>query len=57
LPKGDPLWTAPNLIITPHTSAMSGLTMDLTWSILSENLGHFVRNEPLTNLVDKHRGW
>jgi phosphoglycerate dehydrogenase-like enzyme len=57
LPTGDPLWTAPNLIITPHTSAMSKLTSDLTWSILSENLGRFIRGETLTNLVDKHRGW
>jgi phosphoglycerate dehydrogenase-like enzyme len=57
LPTGDPLWTAPNLIITPHMSASSKLTSDLTWSILSENLGHFLRGEPLTNLVDKHRGW
>jgi phosphoglycerate dehydrogenase-like enzyme len=57
LPAGDPLWTAPNLIVTPHMSASSKLTSDLTWSILSENLGHFVRGEPLTNLVDKHRGW
>jgi phosphoglycerate dehydrogenase-like enzyme len=57
LPKGDPLWTAPNLIVTPHASAMSSLTMELAWSILSENVGHFLRDEPLRNLVDKHRGW
>jgi phosphoglycerate dehydrogenase-like enzyme len=57
LPVGDPLWTAPHVIITPHSSAASPLTWDLTWSILSENLGHFVRGEPLVNLVDKRRGW
>jgi phosphoglycerate dehydrogenase-like enzyme len=57
LPVGDPLWTAPNLIITPHSSAFSKLTFELVWSILSENLGHFVRGEPLVNLVDKRRGW
>ncbi len=57
LPVGDPLWTAPNMVITPHTSAMSKLTMDLTWSILTENVGRFVRGEPLMNLVDKRRGW
>ena len=54
---GDPLWTAPNLIITPHTSAASQLTTDLHWSILSENLGRFQRGETLMNLVDKGRGW
>ena len=57
LPVGDPLWTAPNLIVTPHTSAASKLTTDLVWSILSENVGRFVRGEPLMNLVDKKRGW
>jgi phosphoglycerate dehydrogenase-like enzyme len=57
LPAGDPLWTATNLIITPHTSAASNLTRDLTWSILSDNLGRFLRGEELYNLVDKHRGY
>ncbi len=57
LPVGDPLWTAPNVIITPHASAGSKLTWDLVWSILSENLGRFVRGEPLVNVVDKRRGW
>jgi len=57
LPVGDPLWTAPNLIVTPHSSAFSTLTWDLVWSILSENVGRFVRGEPLMNLVDKKRGW
>jgi len=57
LPVGDPLWTAPNLIITPHSSAASPLTTELGWSILSENLGRFQRGETLMNLVDKRRGW
>jgi phosphoglycerate dehydrogenase-like enzyme len=57
LPVGDPLWTAPNLLITPHTSAMSQLTFELVWSILSENIGRFLRGEELINIVDKRRGW
>jgi phosphoglycerate dehydrogenase-like enzyme len=57
LPVGDPLWTAPNLIVTPHSSAASELTTSLVWSILAENVGRFVRGEPLMNLVDKKRGW
>jgi phosphoglycerate dehydrogenase-like enzyme len=57
LPVGDPLWTAPNLVVTPHTSATSQLTTDLAWSILSENVGRYVRGESLMNLVDKKRGW
>jgi phosphoglycerate dehydrogenase-like enzyme len=57
LPVGDPLWTAPNLTVTPHTSAVSQLTTDLVWSILAENTRRFLRGEPLLNLVDKRRGW
>jgi phosphoglycerate dehydrogenase-like enzyme len=57
LPQGDPLWTAPNLVITPHSSASSKLTTDLTWSILGENIGRYLRGEPLINVVDKHRGY
>jgi phosphoglycerate dehydrogenase-like enzyme len=57
LPVGDPLWTAPNLVVTPHSSAVSKLTTDLVWSILNENVGRFVRGELLMNLVDKKRGW
>ena len=57
LPRGDPLWTAPNLIITPHMSAVSDLTTTLVWSILADNIGRFLRGEELLNLVDKHRGW
>ena len=57
LPVGDPLWTAPNLIITPHSSAASPLTTGLVWQILEENIGRFERGEELMNLVDKARGW
>jgi phosphoglycerate dehydrogenase-like enzyme len=57
LPVGDPLWTAPNLIVTPHSSASSPLTTDLVWSILGENIGRFVRGEQLMNVVNKPRGW
>jgi phosphoglycerate dehydrogenase-like enzyme len=57
LPQGDPLWTATNLIITPHTSAASQLTTDLVWSMLTENIGRFLRGEELLNIVDKHRGY
>jgi phosphoglycerate dehydrogenase-like enzyme len=57
LPSGDPLWTAPNLIITPHSSASSKLTTELVWSILDENLGRFQRGQQLINLVDKRRGY
>ncbi len=57
LPPTDPLWDAPNLIITPHCSNASSLTTELTWSIFFENVGHFVNGEPLRNVTDKRRGY
>lgn len=57
LSSDDPLWKAPNCIITPHISALSRLTMDLVWSIFEENLGRFKRGEPLMNVVDKKLGY
>ncbi len=57
LPPGDPLWKAPNIIITPHNSPTSKLTTDLVWSMLADNLGRFERGEELANTVDKRAGY
>jgi phosphoglycerate dehydrogenase-like enzyme len=53
----NPLWDAPNLIITPHNSAQSEQTMAGGTAIFRENLGRFLAGETLTNLVDKSRGY
>jgi phosphoglycerate dehydrogenase-like enzyme len=57
LPPSDPLWDAPNLIITPHCSNASALTTELTWSIFANNVGCFLRGEPLHNVTHKQRGY
>jgi len=57
LPSDNPLWDAPNLIITPHISGGSQLTTELMWTIFFENVGHFVKGEPLRNLTDKKLGY
>jgi phosphoglycerate dehydrogenase-like enzyme len=57
LPSNDPLWYAPNCIVTPHTSAASTVTTNLVWKIFEENLGRFERGEPLMNVVDKKLGY
>jgi phosphoglycerate dehydrogenase-like enzyme len=53
----NPLWDAPNLILTPHNSAVSEQTMTGGTAIFRENLGRFLAGQPLTNLVDKSRGY
>jgi len=55
--KGNQLWDAPNLILTPHNSAVSQQTYALGSAIFRENLGRFLAGETLTNLVDKSLGY
>lgn len=57
LPPGDPLWTAPNLILTPHCAGASELTRERVWEITEENLRRFLSGEPLLNLCDKRAGF
>ncbi len=55
--KGNQLWEAPNLILTPHNSAQSYQTMALGTAIFRENVERFLAGEKLTNLVDKSLGY
>jgi phosphoglycerate dehydrogenase-like enzyme len=57
LPTESALWRLPNVIITPHCSALSPNTAQRFADILVENLGRFQRSEPLINIVDKRRGY
>jgi phosphoglycerate dehydrogenase-like enzyme len=57
LPADSPLWTAPNLIITPYVAGDSDEKERRCVEILRENLIRFSANEPLHNMVDKHRGY
>ncbi len=57
LPADDPLWDAPNLLITPHSSPSSVQTSANVARILSGNLKRFVNGEPLQNTVSIERGF
>ena len=59
LPEDSPLWTAKNLILTPHISGDMGLpyTVDLTVEIFCDNLRRYVRGEELTHVVDITAGY
>jgi phosphoglycerate dehydrogenase-like enzyme len=57
LPADDPLWQAPRLLLTPHCSGMSELTTDSCTEIFKDNLGRYLAGQPLTNLIDKSRGF
>jgi len=57
LPADDPLWDAPNLLLTPHCSPRSNQTSQGVIGIFRDNLTRYLAGEPLTNLVDKKLGY
>jgi phosphoglycerate dehydrogenase-like enzyme len=57
LPPDDPLWTAGNLIITSHSSALSEGSMQRKYDLFCENVRRYVSGLPLLNVVDKKRGY
>jgi phosphoglycerate dehydrogenase-like enzyme len=57
LPAESPLWKAPNLFITPHTSGVSDLLWDRQAAILIELLERWFDGRELFNRVDFARGY
>ncbi len=57
LPPDHPLWTMPNVVITPHMSGRSALTGERLRALYLENLHRFGAGEPLLNVVDKTAGY
>jgi len=57
LPTTDPLWKAPNLLITPHTSAISDRLWPRQTSLLLDLLERWFTGHELFNQVDLHRGY
>jgi phosphoglycerate dehydrogenase-like enzyme len=53
LPPDDALWELPNVIISPHNSGSSDATTNRVAAIFLDNLGRFVRGEPLRNEVTR----
>ncbi|MEQ8666276.1 MAG: D-2-hydroxyacid dehydrogenase [Rhodospirillales bacterium] len=57
LPPEDPLWLAPNLIITPHSSGDYHTYLHDVTALFVKNLEKFRAGEPLINVVDKQAGF
>jgi phosphoglycerate dehydrogenase-like enzyme len=53
LPKGHPLWTAPNVLLTPHTAGYGPYLDERRYDIILDNTRRFLKGQPLRNLVDK----
>lgn len=57
LPAGHPLWSAPNVIITPHCSAWSDATDKRRYDTFLRNLDLFLKGEPLPGRIDFEAGY
>lgn len=57
LPQESPLWTAPNLLITPHTSGVSDRLWSRQTHILMELLERWFDGQEMFNQVDFARGY
>jgi phosphoglycerate dehydrogenase-like enzyme len=53
LPEDHPIWTAPNVLLTPHTAGYGPYLDDRRLEILLDNARRFAAGQPLRNVVDK----
>jgi phosphoglycerate dehydrogenase-like enzyme len=57
LPPEHPLWTLPQVVITPHCASDAELTGERQAALLLENLRRFGAGEGLLNVVDRAAGY
>lgn len=57
LPKDDPLWKLPNVILTPHIAGVSPHYPRRAAALFAENLRRYLNGQSLLNRVDKERGY
>ena len=58
LPPGSPLWSVPNLVLTPHVSADDGDSyVALTLELVFRNLERLLDGKPLVNVVQPKLGY
>jgi phosphoglycerate dehydrogenase-like enzyme len=52
LPPEHPFWDHARVVVTPHSSAGGGGRLDRAADLFVENLGHYLRGEPLRHEAD-----
>jgi phosphoglycerate dehydrogenase-like enzyme len=53
LPADHPLWTTPNVLLTPHMAGWGPYLDDRRYQIMVDNCRAFLDGKPLRNVVDK----
>jgi D-2-hydroxyacid dehydrogenase (NADP+) len=57
LDEASPLWSMPNVVITPHTSGFRASHWDEVTDLFTDNLRRYQRGEELRNPVDAAAGY
>ncbi len=57
LPADSPLWDVPNLLITPHTAALTDKLWERHYELFSENLRRYLTGQTMLAFVDKRKGY
>ncbi len=52
LPADSPLWTLPNVLVTPHAAALSARENERITELFTDNLRRFLDGRPLRNVVE-----
>jgi phosphoglycerate dehydrogenase-like enzyme len=57
LDPASPLWTLPNVLLTPHAAGMRPDYWEAVVDLFERNLRRFEQGEPLLNVIDKAAGY
>ncbi len=57
LPPDDPLWDAPNIFISPHSSTSQDRYQETLFELFADNLVRYARGDDLRNVVDRSAGY
>lgn len=55
LPKDSPLWSMPNVLVSPHSGSTSDRENARLTDLFCENLRRYLAHEPLLNVLDTNR--
>ena len=51
LPEGHPLWSMPNVLLTPHVGGSVTGTFGRAYSLVGDQIRRYATGEPLINVV------
>jgi phosphoglycerate dehydrogenase-like enzyme len=57
LSRESPLWTLPNVLVSPHVGGISGMTHDRVARFFAVNLTRYLEGQPLLNEVHRDAGY